>query len=285
MKSRILEIREIELDLLLIARAQVRTRRVEEDVDELAGSIEKIGLLEPIVVYPAEGHEGKFEIVTGQRRFLAHQSLRKQGKLDPPVILAAILAGKVTEIEAKVISLTENLVRKDLDDRDYVDVCTHLFKHFGSIKAVADELGLRPNTVSKYVKFEQLPSALKERVREGKVDLKAALRATKAATDKTGKVDEGKAAELAVEMTPLSGVQQKKIVTMQKERPEASVSEIIEEAKTTAKVTQVLVDLSGQMHAALQKFASDEEVSQNEAAATLIEEGLVSKGLVGGGDD
>ena len=60
------EVREIPLDDLVIGKAQVRKRDVAKDIDELAESIRVTGLLEPIVVAPAD-KPGKFEIITGQR--------------------------------------------------------------------------------------------------------------------------------------------------------------------------------------------------------------------------
>ena len=131
----IVEFRELPLEDLVIGKAQVRTRHVSRDVDELADSIDQIGLLEPIVVCPA-AESGKFEIITGQRRFLAHQELGR------PTISAAVLSYRVDEITAKVISVSENLVRRDLDSSDLVDVCTYLYKHYGTMQAVCDETGL-----------------------------------------------------------------------------------------------------------------------------------------------
>ena len=68
----IIDFKEIPLDDLVIGLGQVRTRDVAKEVDELADSISQVGLLEPIVVCSTEV-EGKYEIVTGQRRFLARQ--------------------------------------------------------------------------------------------------------------------------------------------------------------------------------------------------------------------
>ena len=66
---------QIPLDSLEIGRGQARTREVYTGIAELADSIRKVGLLEPIVV--CEGvQEGKYEILTGQRRFLAHSGIR-----------------------------------------------------------------------------------------------------------------------------------------------------------------------------------------------------------------
>src|SRR6266545_552956 len=147
--ARIKEVRELRLDELEIGRGQVRLRDVGKDIQELADSIAKVGQLEPIVVCPS-ATPGRYEIITGQRRFLAHQELRRS------TITAAILDERVDETMAKVLSVTENLVRRDLNSRDLIDACTALYKKYGSIKAVADETGLPYSKVSQYVKYDQL---------------------------------------------------------------------------------------------------------------------------------
>ena len=48
------EVKEIPLKDLVIGKGQVRLRDVKKEVTELADSIRKVGLLEPIVVCPAE---------------------------------------------------------------------------------------------------------------------------------------------------------------------------------------------------------------------------------------
>jgi ParB family chromosome partitioning protein len=105
--ARFKAITEIDMAQIDIGKGQVRLRDVGKDIDELAESIAKVGLLEPIIV--SETGSGKYEIITGQRRFLAHKALgRKQ-------ILAAVLDERVDETTAKVLSVTENLVRRDLN--------------------------------------------------------------------------------------------------------------------------------------------------------------------------
>src|SRR6516225_8742469 len=117
--ARIREVKEIPLADLEIGKGQVRLRDVGKDIDELADSIRKVGLLEPIVVCPADT-PGKYEIITGQRRFLAHRELKAS------TILAAILDDKVSEADAKVLSVTENLVRRELNSKDLIDACVPL---------------------------------------------------------------------------------------------------------------------------------------------------------------
>ena len=64
---------EISLDLIDIGKIQVRTD-LSSGIDDLAESIRKQGLIQPI--YVAKKSNGHFEILAGQRRFLAHQKLK-----------------------------------------------------------------------------------------------------------------------------------------------------------------------------------------------------------------
>lgn len=264
------EVRELPLTDLVIGKNNVRLSDVGKDIDELAASISKIGLLEPIIVCPAET-EGKFEILTGQRRFLAHQHLKKE------TILAAIISQKVDETTAKVISLTENLVRRDMNRRDLITVCTELYKRYGSIKDVADETGLPASKVSLYVKYDRLKPELKNLVDTGEVDMKEALRAQDAAST-TGTFDPEFAVKLAKELSTMSGAQQEKLKKDIKEKGVESVDDLIEAAKTGEKVVQIIVTVGAKMNNLLTQFASDEGTSKDDAARTLIEEGLQLKG-------
>lgn len=271
MGTRIKEVREVPLADLTIGKAQVRLRDLSKDIDELAESIRVVGLLEPIVICPAD-KAGKYEIITGQRRFLAHEKLGKK------TILAAIIEERVDEMTAKVLSVTENLVRRDLNKRDLIDVCTALYKRYGTVKAVAEETGLPSPKVSDYVKYDRLAPELRELVDAGDVEIKAALRAQDAASV-TGTLDTAEAVKLAKEMSSMSGAQQSKIVKDRAENPAVSVDEIIERAKTGEKITQILVTLTAGVHGSLQKYAKDEGTTLDDAARSLIEEGLSSKGF------
>ena len=267
------EIIEIPLGKLEIGPAQARLRNVDKDVDELAESIRKMGLLEPIVVCETNGDQ--YEILTGQRRFLAHQKLQR------PNMLCVVLDERVDETTAKAISLTENLVRKNLDRLDLIDACTALYKKYGSIKDVAKETGLPLSRVQEYVKYDQLDPNLKELVDKNEVRLKTALRAQKAATLPDGSVNADNAIVYAKEMSPMTGIQQKAVLKAVEEKSDASAAETLEKVKAV-RPTQVVVTLDEELHKSLQTFASDEGTTQDDAAATLIEEGLSTKGYSAG---
>ena len=270
--AKIVEFKEISLGDLTIGLGQVRTRDVSKEIDELADSIAQVGLLEPIVVCPPD-EVGKYEIITGQRRFLAHKELEKD------TIWAAILNDRIDEMTAKVMSVTENLVRRDLHSRDLVDVCTYLYRQYGSLKAVCDETGLSNAKVSQYVKYDQLIPELKGLVDQGQVKLDTALRAQRASRV-SGDPDPNEALQFALEMDPMSGAQQSAIVKAREGAPERSADEVIEEAKAGGKVTQILVTLSSEVHGALRQYASSQATNADDAAGMLIREALYLNSLL-----
>jgi hypothetical protein len=122
-------------------------------------------------------------------------------------------------------------------------------------------------------------SELKELVDKGEVDLNAALRAQNAA-EATGEADPIDAVKLAKEMANMSGAQRKKIEQDIERDPTSTVDEVIEHAKSGGRITQIIVTLGQQAHVSLGHFAQDEETTQDDAAALLIEEGLQTKGYM-----
>lgn len=268
--AEILEFKDIPLEDLEIGTNQVRLSDVGRDIAELADSIKKVGLLEPILVAPA-GTNRKHEIILGQRRVLAHLELGLE------TIKAGILTEHVTEIEAKVLSVTENLIRRPLNRKDLIDVCTHLYRQYGSMKDVEAETGLPYEKVRVYVKYERLIPELKVVVDSGEADLKAALRAQDALST-GGAPDPQEAVKTAKEMSSMTGAQQQRIHKRLKTDPSESVDEVIEQAKSGERVTQIVVTLGPQLHTSLGRFATDEGTSVDEAAAQLIENALLDQG-------
>ena len=269
--ARITDMRDIPLEDLEIGMSQVRTRQLKQGITELAESIRKQGLLEPIMVCPGS-EDGKYEILTGQRRYLAHVELKA------PTIKAVVLDKRADEIEAKVISLTENMMRRDLNRQDLIDACTFLYKKYDSVKAVAEETGLPYHEVREYVKFDRLSEPLKEMVTKNEVNLKTALRAQTAAEQFGGDDVIGHSTRLAKEMAEMTGPAQARAQEVLAKSAGKSIDEAIEAAKSGARVTQVVVTLGERIHADLQRFADDEGTSQDDAAVSLITEGLSEKG-------
>ena len=273
--AKIVEYRDIPLDDLVIGRGQARVQDVGKGLEDLTASIRSQGLLQPIVVCEAT-RPGRWEILTGQRRFLACKQLSWE------TISAAILDGRVSEQEAKTISITENLIRRQLSARELKDGITYLYNRYGSMRDVVDATGLPRSTVRTYVKYPRLVPELKKMVDEGVVDVKVAVKAQDAANDDEGSPDPQVAVKLAREMSSMTGAQHKKIAKERKEHPEKALDDVIELAKTGAKVVQIIATVTQDTHAALGQFAKEEGTNKDEAAVALIEEALVGRGLLEG---
>lgn len=271
--AKITKVLKIALEDLEFGKGQSRTREPGKGITELADSIRKVGQLEPIVVCPGS-KPGKYEILTGQRRFLACK------EVPVPTIWAAVMDEHVDETTAKIISVTENLVRRDLHKRDLIDACTFFYKKYGSLRAVYEETALPYEDIKAYVKYDRLLPEMKALVDTEGIDIKVALRAQDAVAAEGGKINVTKAAHLAKEMQGMSSVQQKKVASEVAESPEKGLYENIESAKTGAKITQITVTLSATVHRSLQTYAKSEGTTQDDAAGTLIEEGLEKHGYL-----
>ena len=272
--AKISQYEEIPLDNLVIGQGQVRTHEVGAEIDELAASIKAQGLLQPIVVCKATNPE-KWEILVGQRRFLAFKRLGLES------ITAAILDERVSPEIAKTISITENLIRRQLSGKDLTDGITYLYNHYGNIPAVVQATGLPDKAVRNHVKYKRLTPILKDMVDNNTVDIKVALKAQDSATE-NNVIDEQLAIRLAQEMAPMTGVQQKKFVESVGNNPGGPIDDAIEEAKSGARVTSLQITVTESVHLAIKKFASEENSNQDEAAASLVEEALVIRGLLKG---
>ena len=261
------ETRDIALTDLVLGKGQVRLTNPGKEIDELADSIRVQGLLEPIVVCETD-IPGQYEIITGQRRFMAHQELGKD------TIRATILEGPVTIEEAKAMSLTENMVRTDLNSTDLISVCTDLYRTYGNFKTVTERTGLSADKVRQYVKYDRLDPTLKSLVDTGKVDIPTALRAQEAAGIGVDDVNSEDAQKFALEMSSMSGAQRKKMVETRRVAPSMSADEVIEDAKAGGQIFQTLVTLTSTVNSGLDRYARSQGLTKDEAAGTLIRDGL-----------
>ena len=86
---------------------QPRTHFDKEKLSELANSIKKNGIIQPIAVRSDKVDPGRFEIVAGERRWLAAQ---KAGLHDIPVNILDL-----SDVESLEVAIVENIQRDDLN--------------------------------------------------------------------------------------------------------------------------------------------------------------------------
>ena len=92
-----------------IKRNKFQPRKVfnKESLEELTNSIKERGLIQPIVVRPDKLSENKYEIIAGERRWLASQNA---GLHEVPVVIL-----NVDDVKSLEFAIVENVQRQDLN--------------------------------------------------------------------------------------------------------------------------------------------------------------------------
>ena len=101
------EINRVALSDLIRNPYQPREAFNEAKLEELTNSIKKNGIIQPIAVRPHKSEAGKYEIVAGERRWLAAQ---KAGLHDIPVNVLDL-----SDAESLEVAIVENIQRDDLN--------------------------------------------------------------------------------------------------------------------------------------------------------------------------
>lgn len=270
-------VKELPLKDLFIGKGQARKTHVSRELTELADSIRTIGQLHPIVVCESSTMPGKYEILTGQRRYLACQELGKED------IWATILDRPIPEEEAKVISFAENIIKTDLPKEDVIDMCTYLWKIYGDHKIIAAKTGLPPEKVRENVKYISLIPELREVVDSGAVKQETALRAQKA-LESVGEVDPIVAVPLAKKLQGCIGAVQTKVVqevTSGTITTAEEIDEYIEAIKRGPTLVDLKLKLFPEQDKALTVYAKTEGMHREDAAQSLIMDSLANKGFLG----
>lgn len=140
-------------------RNQPRRKFDEESLEELAESIKKYGLIQPIVVAKKDQY---YEIIAGERRWRA---TKKAGITEIPAIIREDDVRKNKEI-----SLIENIQREDLNPIEKAMGIRSLMDEYGMTQQeVADTLGKSRSAIANTVRMLNLDKRVIEFVLEGKL--------------------------------------------------------------------------------------------------------------------
>jgi len=142
--------------------SQPRCAMPADNLQALANSIAKTGVIQPIAVRPA----GKdiYEIIAGERRWRASQMA---GLTEVPVIVR-----EATNEEMLEFALVENIFREDLNAIDRAIAYKRYCDEYDlTTEQVAERLGEDRSTVANYLRLLDLPSEVKSWVSEGKLSM------------------------------------------------------------------------------------------------------------------
>ena len=138
---------------------QPRKTFFEQTIKELAESIKEQGVLSPIIVMP---RGNKYEIIAGERRYKA---AIEAGLKEIPALIK-----KVSNGEAQIISLVENIQREDLNDVDRASALRELKANLKlTWEKIAGKLGLSERRILDLVGLLDLPEEIKKDIRNKKL--------------------------------------------------------------------------------------------------------------------
>lgn len=112
---------------------QPRRKLHEFTLEELAESIKQKGVLQPILVRPVQDRPQTWQIIAGERRWRA---AGMAGLSEVPILVRSM-----TDADALIVALIENLQREDLNVMDRARALRRLYEQLGSWAAVGKAVG------------------------------------------------------------------------------------------------------------------------------------------------
>ena len=159
-------LKKLPVEQMVRGRYQPRTEFHEEQLQELADSISRQGIIQPIVVrsISVDPAKPKYEIIAGERRWRAAQLA---GLQEVPVVIK-----KYTDEEAIAVSLIENIQREDLNPIEEASSLDRLIQEFGlTHQEAADAVGRSRAAVSNLLRLLSLEAGVKDMLAHGDIEM------------------------------------------------------------------------------------------------------------------
>ncbi len=148
----------VPLDHLDANPRQPRRRFDEEGLEELARSIKKTGILQPLLVTRSGD---RYRILAGERRARA---ARAAGLSEVPVVIRE----GITDRDHLLLALVENVQRQDLTALEEAEAYHHLRAEFGlTQEEIADRVGKDRATVANALRLLKLPAEVRVALEAG----------------------------------------------------------------------------------------------------------------------
>ena len=154
------ETNKVEIKDLTRNKFQPRKKFNKEDLEELTNSIKEQGVIQPIVVIPDKSSDGKYEIIAGERRWLASQNA---GLHEVPVVIL-----NVDDVKSLEFAIVENVQRKDLNAIEEAQGYQKLVDDFNyDQEKLSKFIGKSRSYIANSLRLLALPSEILSMVEEG----------------------------------------------------------------------------------------------------------------------
>lgn len=229
---------DIEIDPL-----NVRKESVRAGLEALKISIQKVGLIHPVIVTQIDKTK-RFRLLVGQRRLMAFGELNTSHPGYDTI--PAIVINNVDDTTKQLISFTENVTRSRLPYNDTIRICDDLFRTYGGPKSkrlerIANDVGLSIQTVIKYLSYRIVPEEVRNLVETGKIDRSQAYKLTSVFWPNANKI-----VRIAKYMVGMTKPEWENILDVGEEEKDATFEEIIEESKKPSRkiIVKIPIDRS-----------------------------------------
>ena len=153
-----------KLSISSIVRNKYQPRKIfeKESLNELTNSIKERGIIQPLIVRKSEHQNEMFEIIAGERRWLAAQNA---GLHEVPVVV--IEADNLKSLEFAIV---ENVQRNDLNPIEEAQGYKRLIDEFNyDQERVAKFIGKSRAHIANFLRLLSLPSEVTKFIEDGKL--------------------------------------------------------------------------------------------------------------------
>jgi len=155
-------INNIDIDLISKNPFQPRTIFEKEELQELAHSIEILGIIQPITVRKL-GND-KYQLISGERRLKAS---KLAGKKDIPAFIRIANDQQMLEM-----SLVENIQRSNLNPIDIAITYQRLIKECNLTQEKCSErVGKKRSTITNFLRLLKLPNEIQSLIKKGEISM------------------------------------------------------------------------------------------------------------------
>ena len=155
-------INKLAITDLVRNKLQPRKNFDKENLEGLTSSIRERGIIQPIIVRESENNKNKYEIITGERRWIAAQNA---GLHDVPVIIT-----EANDLKSLEFAIVENVQRHDLNPIEEANGYQKLIGQFKyDHEKVAKFIGKSRSHISNCLRLLTLPKEVIELIETNKL--------------------------------------------------------------------------------------------------------------------
>ena len=159
-----IDFNKLSISDLVSNKFQPRKIFNEENLEDLTNSIKERGIIQPIVVRKSANKDSKYEIIAGERRWLAAQ---KAGLHEVPVVIT-----DVNDLKSLEIAIIENVQRHDLNPIEEARGYQRLIQEFSyDQEKVSQFIGKSRSHIANFLRLLNLPEEILKLVEDNKLSV------------------------------------------------------------------------------------------------------------------